>query len=86
MVSDDWIIKAETTAIRVRSYLKSLFRILGLGLILLAAYNALISPSYGTTLIAPYRITGEIVITEGGIVYLDDVAVFVVGAIIAWIV
>ena len=86
MVSDEWKVNAETTAIRGRSYLRTLFRLIGIGLIVLAGYNALMAPAYDLVVFAPYRTTGEIVITEGGLVYLDDVALFAAGAVITWLV
>jgi len=77
----------DATLIQARHTFKSIFRIAGILLVLLGAYNMLLAPVMEMGAIAPYRQGLPVLVSEnGGGYYLGDVAVIAIGAIVAWFV
>ena len=74
----------EVWGIRLRGWTRNGIRALGIVLVLLAAYNALVVPSFGTPVFAPYRmISGA---TGVALPTVDDVLLMTVGASLTWFV
>lgn len=58
-------------------------RYAAMGLVILGAYNMLVSPVLGAPAFAPYRLLGYPMLRlDGGIFFLDDILAIAVGAII----
>lgn len=57
---------------------------IGVGLVLLAGYNALLAPYADLSVWAPYRITNTVVVRAGGAVHADDAVLAGLGAALAW--
>ncbi|WP_340098569.1 hypothetical protein [Salinibaculum salinum] len=73
--------------IRLRSTTRTAIRLAGIGLVLLAAYNALLTPLYDVPVVGFYRVTETAALTETpAYVYVEDVAAAMLGAAIAWFV
>lgn len=80
-------IRAETTYIRFRTLARTLLSVVGIGLVLLGAYNMLLVPAGDMAAVAPYRVIGTVTFETGNGVsgyYLGDVVCMAVGAILAW--
>lgn len=79
-------ITGEIWGIRLRTYLSRVLQLVGLSLIGLGAFNLLLAPllhvgPVGTT----YRVFGVIVFDDvGALVYVGDIFVIAVGALVTW--
>ncbi|WP_302082092.1 AN1-type zinc finger domain-containing protein [Salinibaculum rarum] len=82
-----WKLSSEVLGIRLRSATRTAIRLAGIGLVVLAAYNALLTPLYDTPVVGFYRVAETAVLTETfAYVYVEDVAAAMVGAAVAWFV
>lgn len=72
--------------LRLRTQFKTVLRLIGLTAVLFGAYNMLIVPFLATESWAPYRVLGSVLVgTELlSAVYLGDVALIAVGAVVVW--
>ena len=85
--SRDWKLSLELVGLRLRGTTKNAVRLLGVGLVLLAAYNALLAPVYGGPSLAFYRVSGTAVATgEFTYIFVEDVTAALLGAAVAWFV
>jgi hypothetical protein len=77
----DWKTPLEVLGLRLRGIIKHAVRLLGVGLLLLAAYNALLVPVADVPPLAFYRISETAVVTSGSMfVFVEDVAAALLGA------
>lgn len=77
------MIPLEVAKIKARTYFRTLVRLAGLALILLGAYNLLLSPFYGT--VSPgYRQLGFVMLQEGSGYWIGDMVLIGLGAVVAW--
>lgn len=80
-----WKLSSEVVGIRLRSTTRTAIRLAGIGLVLLAAYNALLTPLYDGPVVGFYRVTETAALTETlAYIYVEDVATAMLGAAIAW--
>lgn len=85
--SRDWKLSLELVGLGLRGTTKNAVRLLGVGLVLLAAYNALLVPVSGSPSLAFYRVSETAVATgEFTFVFVEDVAAALLGAAIAWVI
>jgi len=75
---------AETKMIKLRSFLRFLIALAGVGLVLLGVYNMFVTQLIDAPVIAPYRQWGVIAVDRTSGYYLGDVLIIAVGAVIAW--
>lgn len=75
----------ELVGLRLRGTTKNAVRLLGVGLVLLAAYNALLVPLSGSPTLAFYRLSETPVAAgEWTFIFIEDVAAALLGAAVAW--
>jgi hypothetical protein len=83
----DWKLSLEVTGLRLRGTTKNIVRLLGIGLVLLAAYNALLVPVYDVPSLALYRFSATPVAAgQFTYIFVEDVAAALLGAAVAWFV
>lgn len=83
--SRNWKLSLELVGLRLRGTTKNAVRLIGIGLVLLAAYNALLVPVYGGPSLAFYRLSATpIAAGEWTFIFIEDVAAALLGAAVAW--
>lgn len=75
---------AEVYWVRARGWVRTLVRAVGVGFVLLGAFNLLVAPVVDITPLAPYRAFGIVLAYPHGGYYLGDVVVIGCGAVLAW--
>jgi hypothetical protein len=79
-------ITADVYTLKLKAKLRFLLQFLGIGALLLAAFNMLIAPATAYAAFAPYRTQTLVGGGESGAVFfLADVALMAIGAIVVWL-
>lgn len=78
---------AETWALRIRNWSRTLVRTVAIAAVALGAVNMLLAPFIGGAYFEGYRTLLPVVTGAGeGIIHLADVMLMAIGAVVAWIV
>lgn len=80
-----WKINAEVYGLKARAKLRFIVQIVGVGLLLLGAYNMLGAPALSAAAFRPYGVLRVLGSEGAGLFFLADVVVMAVGAITVWI-
>jgi len=72
--------------IRLRSLLRTLVRLFGVGVVLLGIWNMFGAAMLDMNAVAPYRIWGLVRVGEMSAYYIGDALLMMAGAAIAWFV
>lgn len=86
MDSEKLRIGLQVRLLRTKTKLKSLVRLLGVGLLFLGIFNMFVAPLVSVEPFAPYRIFGVVFASETSGYYIGDVLLIAAGAILAWFV
>jgi len=74
----------ETLGIRSRAYLRTVLRLLGVGILFLGVFNMFGAAMLDMQAIAPYRQWGLVGVRGAGTYWIGDSLVMCFGAAIAW--